>query len=1164
MINNQLTYMKNHILEKIIDILIFRKKLLLIVVFFQSFFFFHANSQNDKITIQQSNLSVKQVLSLIEKNSNFIFFYVDKDVNLFRRVNIDMKEQPISKILDELFKNTQNSYKIDGKQVFITKKNSPFTTNIKENRTSNATRAITGKVVDSQTGETIIGAYVKAQEGTKSFGTVTDVNGFFSIEVTSSINNLHISYLGYENKLVDISNQSHIDIALSELPSSLDEVVVVGYGNQKKATLTGAITSISTEELVNSPNSSVANILAGKITGISSLQVSGQPGKEAPAIYVRGIGSLTPGASSPLILVDGVERPFSQMDPNEIESITVLKDASATAVFGVRGANGVIMVTTRRGATGKAKISTRSSVGLQMPTRILETADSYTYALIHNEMRINDKAEPLFTDYVLERFRLKDEPIMYPSVDWTRYLMNRSSMQTQHNINISGGSDDVKYFVSMGFLYQNGLFKQFSGLNYDNNYKYRRYNYRTNLDLKITKSTSLKIGIGGIVGNIGEPNNTYANGPWYSLLITQPFAGPGIIDGKLIKNDVVYYPGIQLVTGVEHQYGRGTTNSVNNRANFDLVLTQDLDYLLKGLSAELKGAYNTFYLFDKEYIRTVETYVPFYTSTLNNPGMDFTDPNFDKTITYRVEGKNSPMIYRESNSKGRDWYFESSLRYNNKFGHNNLGGMILYTQNKKYYPRQYPELPTAYVGLVGRLTYDYKMKYLAEFNIGYNGSENFAHGRRFGIFPAASIGYIVTEEKFMKNQNIIDYLKFRASLGLVGNDNIGNNRYLYLKDSYSVDIVGEQDQARGYYEGGYNFGYDNPNVLPATRENRIGNPNITWEKSFKKNLGLDLYIFNSQLKLTADYFHEKRKDILINRGTIPIITSLTRGILPVVNLGRVNNWGYEIGTELNQNFDKFGYWISTNVSYSKNKIIFMDEVEPNEKYMIQTGRSVGEKFGYIADGFYGPEDFDSDGNLINGPDPIVIVSPGDVKYKDLNNDNIINTDDQTFIGLSNIPSYIFGLNHGFKYNNFSLQLNWIGATKRDLMLVDDFRKPFRLMGVNLLMYHVNERWTPTTASTATFPRITSDNADYNYNNTSSLYVKDGSYLRLKNLTFSYDFKKSRFLNSLGISQLSLQLTGYNLLTFDKFKLIDPENTPTNTGYAYPITKMYNLGININL
>lgn len=1151
--------MKNHIQLERFNFSNLRLIAAFVVLFVHLFFVSVVNAQTQQLTIQQQNISLEALLSIIEKEGKVVFFYIDKDINISQKVSLSVKNQPLTKVLDELFKNTQNDYRIDGKQIYITKKTPAKET---KNASEKIRRKVTGKVLDVQTGEPLVGANVWVKES--NTGTITDINGEFSLNISSDDRNVNVSYLGYERKDIVINDQSTYNVFLSQSSSFLEEVIVVGYGSQTKSTLTGAVTSIDTEALVNSPNSSVANVLSGKVTGISTVQSSGQPGKEDPAIYVRGLGSLTPGASSPLILVDGVERPFSQMDPNEIESISVLKDASATAVFGVRGANGVIMVTTRRGKKGAAKISVTSSVGLQMPTRVLETADSYTYATIHNEMRANDNGVPVFSDYVLERFRLKDEPIMFPDVNWTDYIMNKSSMQTQHNVNISGGSDDVKYFVSLGLLYQNGLFKQFPELDYDNNYNYRRYNYRTNLDLNITKTTTLNIGIGGIVGDIREPYNTYTHGPWYSMLITQPFSSPGIIDGKLIKNDNIFFQGIQLVTPLEHHYGRGTQSSVNNRANFDLSLKQDLSFLTKGLSFEVKGAYNTNYQFDKVYQRNIEIHTPYYTSTLKDPGLELTDPNFDKTIVYRVEGINSQVHYRESNSKARNWYFESSLRYNRKFGDHNLGGVVLYTQNKRYYPQQYPELPTAYVGLVGRLTYDYRSKYLTEFNVGYNGSENFAPGKRFGLFPAGSLGYVLTEESFMKEQNIIDYFKVRASLGLVGNDNIGNFRYLYLQDSYMVDVAGTYHDSRGNYGGGYNFGYDNANLMLGAKENRIGNPNITWEKSFKQNLGLDLYVLDNRLKFTVDLFKESRRDILINRLTIPLLTNLTSDILPVVNLGKVNNKGYEIEVEWNQTIDNFNYWINANVSYAKNKIIYMDEIEPNEAYMARTGRSVGEQFGYIAEGFYNNNDFDNQGNLISGlPDPIIKVYPGDVKFKDLNNDDIIDSDDQTFIGYSDIPQYIFGFNHGLKYKGFHVHFNWIGATNRNLLLVDDFRKPFRLAGVSLLMYHVNERWTPETAETATFPRITSNNADYNYNRNSSLFVKDGSYIRLKNLTIGYDIKKNRFLSQLGISKLTINLTGYNLLTFDKFNLIDPENTPTNTGYAYPITKMYNLGVNIN-
>lgn len=396
---------------------------------------------------------------------------------------------------------------------------------------------VTGNVRDER-GDEVIGATVLLIGS--QHGVITDVDGNFKLNVPNAKTAvLQISYVGYETQKIALKGKTKISVTLAEVANALNEVMVVAYGTQKKETLTGAISSVKTDGLLRSPNASIASSLAGQVTGLSSVSTSGQPGKEDPSIYIRGVGSLTEGASSPLILVDGVERSFFQMDPNEIESVTVLKDASATAVFGVRGANGVILVTTRRGQEGKATISITSSVGVQQPTRILKMADSYTYATLFNEMNDNDgKSKHTFDDYALERFRLGDDPIMYPNMNWRKYIMKNSSIQTQHNLNISGGTDRVRYFISMGFLWQDGLFRQFKELDYNNNYSYTRYNYRGNLDLDITKSTLLKVGLGGIVGITHEPNDQdYPYGLFSLINMAQPFNSPGIIDGKLVLTD---------------------------------------------------------------------------------------------------------------------------------------------------------------------------------------------------------------------------------------------------------------------------------------------------------------------------------------------------------------------------------------------------------------------------------------------------------------------------------------------------------------------------------------------------------------------------------------------------------------------------------------------------
>lgn len=1018
---------------------------------------------------------------------------------------------------------------------------------------------ISGQVLDSD-GEPIIGAAVMVS-GSPSVGGITDLDGKFSLNIDSDGDIvLEVSCIGFADKFVEYSGGKALRIVLEQSYDQLDEVTVVAYGTQKKETLTGAISAVQTDELLASPNASVANSLAGKITGLSSVQSSGQPGAEDPTLYVRGVGSLTDAGAAPLVLVDGVERSFFQMDPNEIESVTVLKDASATAVFGVRGANGVILVTTRRGQEGKTTISVNSSVGVSMPTRMIETADSYTYATMYNEMMRNDGQDPVFDDYTLERFRLGDNPMMYPSTNWRDYLMRKAAVQTQHNINISGGAERVRYFVSAGYLYQDGLLKTFGDKT--SGYSYNRFNYRANLDIDVTKTTLLKLSVGGIMGNKKAPESM-----WNDINNAQPFSSPGIIDGKLYGASPRYRD-IKLGNPLSRYYGKGYTQDMNNTMNIDLHLVQKLDFITEGLSIEAKGAYNSGYWLRKKRQSSVETYTPYFKSEVDGSTSVLGDPDFDESIVYIVSGTNSKAGYSEETGRSRDWYFEASLRYARTFGSHNVSGLLLYNQNKKYYPSQLGYIPTAYVGLVGRVTYDYKSKYLAEFNIGYNGSENFAPDKRFGTFPAFSAGWVISEEPFMKRQNVVSFLKLRASVGLVGNDNMSNNRFLYLPDAYEVDKSESYKSGGIYNDGdkyGYNFGYSDKTMIKGAIESRLGNFNVTWETALKQNYGLDISFFSGRLRLVADIFFEDRKDILIARNTIPDMTGLTSDILPVVNMGRVKNSGYELDLRWNEALKNgLTYYIDLNMSYANNKIIFQDEVEPNEPYLWRTGKQVGAVFGYVAEGFYSADDFmdGKGGTLKDGyAKPQVPVYPGDVKYRDINGDMVIDSDDQMQIGFPKRPNYVFGLNLGFEYKGFGISMNWTGAAERSIVYSDQFRKPFNDEARGLMQFQVADRWTPYTADTALYPRFSGDSASHNYMQ-STLWVKNGAYLKLKNMTLSYNFKSNKVFRLLGISQLGIKLTGYNLLTFDYIHIMDPESNPDWYNDTYPITKQFNFGVNI--
>lgn len=750
-------------------------------------------------------------------------------------------------------------------------------------------QTIKGIVVDAS-GEPVIGANVVV-EGT-TMGTITDFEGTFSISVPKN-GKIKISFIGYKDQVLTPQSGKNLRVVLEDDSQMLGEVQVVAYGAQKKVSITGAISSMKGEDLLKTPAASMSNVLSGQITGISSVQYSGEPGADEADLYVRGIA--TWNNAKPLIQVDGVEREFSQIDPNEVESITVLKDASATAVFGVRGANGVILITTKRGAEGKAKISFSTSAGVNLRTKQLEFANSYQYASYYNDLQVNDGGVPTFTEEQLIKFRDHTDPILYPDINWIDYCMNKAAFQSQHNVNISGGTDRMRYFVSAGMFTQDGMFKQLAAS--DNfNFNYKRYNYRANLDFDATKTTLISVNIGGRIETKRTPESGEdQNQLFRKLYWAVPFAGAGIVDGKRVVSNADYLP-FTGSDGLNSYYGKGFRSTTTNVLNVDLVLDQKLDFITKGLSFKLKGSYNTSYWTQKIASSSMAVYTP----VLHDDG----------SIGYRKSGSDSQLSYsRNSNGEGksRDWYMEAALNYSRKFGDHNVTGLVLYNQSKRYYPGgTYDDIPSAYVGFVGRATYDYKTRYMAEFNVGYNGSENFAPGKRYGLFPAGSIGWIVSEESFFKPlKKVINYFKVRASVGMVGNDNNGNNRFLYLPDAYILN------------DDGYFFGTNAGNKKPGAYEASKSNADVTWEKSVKQNYGIDFSILNEKLNISLDYFKENRRDILSSPDYMPGILGM---VLPIMNVGKTENKGYEFQLKWNDKIgDDFRYWANFNLSFAQQQ-----------------------------------------------------------------------------------------------------------------------------------------------------------------------------------------------------------------------------------------------------
>jgi len=997
---------------------------------------------------------------------------------------------------------------------------------------------VKGKVIDVL-GQPLIGVNVTVKGSTT--GTITDIDGNFAIRDRVDGEVLNVSYIGYVAQQVKIKGQQLLKITLEENAQNLSEVQVIGYGQKKKVTMTGAVVSINTAELLKSPSPNIGNILAGNLSGVSSVQYSGQPGADNPEIFVRGIGSLTTANSSPLILVDGVERSFFNLDPNEIESVSVLKDASATAVFGVRGANGVILVTTRRGDEGTAKVSVTTSYGYQTPTRMVEFADANKWVSYYEEALKNDGRAPVFSDEAKEAFRTGSNPLIYPNVDWMDMLFKKTAPQSQTNVNITGGTKRVRYFTSLGSLFQDGMFENYDS-RYNGNFYFKRYNYRTNLDIDFTSTTTMKINLGGRLENRNQPQVDDQSQLFRYLYWATPIVGAGIVDGKWITNNSLYVP-INGNDGLSSYYGKGFINTTRNDLNIDVELKQKLDFITKGLSLKVKGAYNSIYNHSKNRSSSIENFKPWYKKDItwitNTPASEMND------IVFVKNGDEGVLSYGESFSKGRNWYAEASLDYSRSFGNHNVSALALYNQSRSYYPVSYTEIPTGYVGLVGRVTYDYKTRYMLDLNMGYNGSENFPNDPklRFGLFPSASVGWIISEEQFMKNQQFISFLKLRASYGVVGNDKANDSyRFLYLPDSY---VTGAK---------GYNFGVNVTSLLPGVAEGKIGNPLITWETSYKQNYGVDMSFIKNKLALSVDVFFEHREGILATKKRDPGFLAMN---LPVLNLGVVDNKGTELTLKWRDKIGKLDYYVNMNLSYTKNVIVYQDEVLSPYDYQWRTGKSVGQYFGKKFIGFY------YDGMTDNGQ-PIAkhpgSLMPGDAVYRDLSGDGLIDANDDAAMGNPVYPSLNGGITLGANYKGFSFSMLWVGATMTSRLLEETFRVPLGATGNRSLMQsQYDNRWTPETATTATLPRPSFAAVANNYDFNSDLWLKDASYLRLKTIEVSKTLSIP-FFKKMGISQFRVFGNAYNVLTFDYLKIADPE-TQTSSRPTYPTMRIMNVGIN---
>ncbi len=1013
--------------------------------------------------------------------------------------------------------------------------------------TAFAQQRISGTVKDTN-GEPIIGAGVLQSANN---GTVTDVDGNFTLTVPANAE-VTVSSVGYKTVTFTVDGRTSYSIILEEDSELLQAVEVVAYGTQQRVTVTGALSSVKSEDLLRTPISSINNVLAGQLSGVTTIQYSGEPGSDAATIFVRGRGTWTD--SSPLIQVDGVERSMANINPEDIESITVLKDASATAVFGVRGANGVILVTTKRGMEGKAQITVNTSFSVLTPTRLIPQANSYDYARFYNQMRVNDETEPVFSEEVIQKFLDQSDPIRFPSVQWTDYMMKKATSQSNHTVNISGGTKKVKYFVSAGFMNQGGLFKEF-GESYKFGYQYERFNYRGNLDLNVTNTTTLSFDVSGNVSNADKPRTGQGStGMIRNIYYATPFSSPGLVDGKYVVTTTDYSDGLTLPfvggDGLEYYTLGGFIATNINTLQMDLSLNQNLQFITKGLSFKMKGSYNSQFNVTQTGTGGRAVYFPVIQA--------------DGSMAYRKSGEDVPVSISEGAGRARNWYFETSLNYARSFGGHSVTGLVLYNQSKEYYPGSYSDIPRGYVGLVGRVTYDYRKRYLAEFNIGYNGSENFHPDRRFGVFPAGSFGWVISDEPFFKSlKKVISFLKFRASWGLVGNDKIGGSRFMYTADPYTVNS-GSLATRSGR---AYNFGVDNSTNFLGSYENSRNNPNVSWEKAFKQDFGVDANFLNERLVASFDYYKEHRKDILLRDLSAPSIIGFS---VPYANLGIVDSWGWETSLRWRDRIgQKVSYWVITNLSYNQNKIVERKEEPYTNDYQYQKGNRIGARYMYQFFRYYDADTPRLYEEKFGKPFPqqLVNLKDGDAVYVDLDENGVIDGNDMTRrLGNTDDPQFLLGVNAGFSWNNFELNTQWTGAWGVSRMIGEAFRMPFvsrtDYTTGGLLQYHVDNTWDPAHPSQdAKYPRATWTNGQINNYQNSALYEQDSRYLRLKTLMLGYNFR-SPFLSQLGIKRMQLALSGYNLLTLTPFIWGDPE-TVASTDPTYPLQRTYTISLRFN-
>lgn len=1035
-------------------------------------------------------------------------------------------------------------------------------------------KVYTGTVWAVGDDEPLIGATVMVKGTT--IGVITDMDGNFTIDVPEKSKFLVISYVGMEQKELQVSKlrEKGNEIYLDPVKGMLDEVVVTGMGNRKKITVTGAVTNVDVDDLKHISTSNLSNALAGNVAGVMAMQTSGQPGKNKSEFWIRGISTF--GASkSAYILVDGFEREnIDDLNIEDIETFSVLKDASATAIYGSKGANGVVLITTKHGKEGKINVNAKFESAYNTRTKTPDFVDGVTYAGLLNEARITRSKGIYFTPTEMELFANGMDPDLYPNVDWKDLLLKDGAMSYRANVNISGGGKTARYYASVSYVNDEGMYKTDKTLRdkYNTNANYGRWNYRLNLDIDITPTTLLRLGTAGDLSTRNYPGEGVPDIE-DEMIRHEEFNGiwDALFGYNAILTPIMYSNGYSPMINMNRTAWRtnpwvmttqtGYNTEWNNNLQNNVSLEQDLRFITQGLRFTGRFGYDTY---NYNQIRHFQRPDLWYA---NGRDKETGEIIFDKILP------REDMSQASNNSGSRRTFLDLLLSYNREFGAHNVMANLKYTWDETTQTQNIGNdiknsVSRKNLAFAGQVGYNYDYRYFVDLNFGYNGSENFADHHRFGFFPAFSVGWAISREKFLREVTWLDMLKVRYSWGKVGNDNMGDQRFPYL---YSIDYIRDD---KGNIINVYNFGTTGdgatrPDYQHGLHFTSLASTNVTWEVAKKQDVGIDLALFNNRLTLTADYFYERRSGIYMVRNFLPGSLGLEQS--PWANVGAVKSKGIDGNFKYEERIGNVALTVRGNLTYSKNTIEDYDVENNVYPYQYQTGYRVDQVRGLIAEGLFADyEDIRNHPKQMYGD-----VQPGDIKYKDVNGDGVVDDGDIVAIGATNRPNLIYGVGVSAAWKGFDFNFLFQGAGKSTVTISGKTVWAFSQDRYGqILKGLVNDRWVDKeTAATLGIPANENPNASYprmvllegnashnNYRN-SSFWTRDCSYLRLKNLELGYSLPKE-FLSHLRMEHARFFFNATNLLTFSNFKLWDPEMGSSN-GEAYPLTKSFTLGLTVS-